>query len=244
MNAIRQAYEETQWAAAIDAVTRSPSVETAVQVLRLAYGLDHATFQVAKSIAGTFDTPCVKSTYPAEWVKRYLLRNYVNVDPVVRHGFAAQEPFGWESLELSPAEHQLMAEAKAFGLGANGYSIPIVDREGRRSLLSVTSSRSPDEWTAFIDGHSAALAEIGQRLHRQAILEIYGEEDHFPHLSPREVECLRWTARGKDYRAIAIILQLSANTVRAYLKSVRNKLDCSTLSQAVAKAIHFRIISL
>jgi LuxR family transcriptional regulator, quorum-sensing system regulator CinR len=244
MSVIGQELERSPAVAGCNAVTLSPSVEAAVQVLRLAFSLDHVTFQVAKSIAGCFDAPYVKSTYPAEWLTRYLLRGYVNIDPVVKEGFSRRLPFDWSSLELSPPARRLMADAQAFGIGTNGYSIPVVDRQGRRSLLSVTSSIPGAQWPVFLKSNSTKLAEIAHKLHRKAIIEIYGEEDKFPHLSPREIECLRWTARGKDYRAIAAILDLSANTVRAYLKSVRHKLDCTTLSQAVAKAIHLRIISL
>lgn len=56
-------------------------------------------------------------------------------------------------------------------------------------------------------------------------------------LSRRELECLRWKARGKTEPEIAIILGISRHTVRWYAKSILIKLDCITAAQAVSKAV-------
>ena len=59
----------------------------------------------------------------------------------------------------------------------------------------------------------------------------------------RVAETLYWTAQGKDYKEIAIIVGISDHTVRTYMRSARYKLDCANLSQAVAKAIKLRLIN-
>jgi DNA-binding CsgD family transcriptional regulator len=61
-------------------------------------------------------------------------------------------------------------------------------------------------------------------------------------LSPREVECLRWTAAGKSGEEIAIILSLSSHTVVSYLKSAMRKLESVNRMQAVARACRYRLI--
>ena len=63
------------------------------------------------------------------------------------------------------------------------------------------------------------------------------------HLTTRELECLRWIARGKDAKEIAIILNISPHTVRDYLKSVHYKLDCVTSAQAVSKAVRLGLLT-
>jgi DNA-binding CsgD family transcriptional regulator len=73
-------------------------------------------------------------------------------------------------------------------------------------------------------------------MHLKSLAELYGESEELPQLSPRESECLRWTAQGKAHTEIAIILGLSEHTVRDYLKVARAKLDSVSLAQAVAKA--------
>ena len=54
--------------------------------------------------------------------------------------------------------------------------------------------------------------------------------------SPRELECLRWVAKGKTYIEVAMILNISDHTVRTYLKTARMKLGSVTLAQAASEA--------
>jgi|SoimicMinimDraft_17_1059745.scaffolds.fasta_scaffold203579_2 DNA-binding CsgD family transcriptional regulator len=56
-------------------------------------------------------------------------------------------------------------------------------------------------------------------------------------LSVRELECLKWAARGKTYREIAMITGISYATVKTYLDNCRYKMNCATLSQATASAV-------
>jgi DNA-binding CsgD family transcriptional regulator len=56
-------------------------------------------------------------------------------------------------------------------------------------------------------------------------------------LTQRETECLHWIAAGKSAREIAKILNISAHTVRSYVKAIHQKLDCVTSAQAVGMAI-------
>lgn len=56
-------------------------------------------------------------------------------------------------------------------------------------------------------------------------------------LSYRERECLLWSARGKTYYEIALIVGLSFATVKTYLDMARYKLQCATLPQATAMAV-------
>lgn len=55
-------------------------------------------------------------------------------------------------------------------------------------------------------------------------------------LRPRELECLHWLALGKTSPEVAVILGLSVQTVRWYVKEARRKLDAHTIAQAVAEA--------
>ncbi len=209
--------------------------------LRDVYAVDHVTFHLANTIIGLIDSPFVRSTYPPEWWARYLLKGYVEVDPVVAAGLTHQLPFFWSDLDVAGNALVLMADAEAHGLGRNGYSIPVVDKDMRRSLLSLNSCWSTSEWKRYIGIHAGELAEIAHAMHKKALRESgYESKVHF---TPREIECLHWAAQGKDAGAIAMILMISEHTVRGYLKTIRYKLDCATVTQAVAKAISMRLIT-
>jgi DNA-binding CsgD family transcriptional regulator len=55
-------------------------------------------------------------------------------------------------------------------------------------------------------------------------------------LAPKEKECLHWVAEGKTAEEVAIIMNLKIMTVRSYLRLARQKLDCTTIANAVYKA--------
>lgn len=229
---------------AFEAIKASKEVSEAIIAIRDAYKIDHVTYHMAHMISGNYDHPFVRTTYPDSWVSRYLQKGYVKIDPVVQEGFGRQLPFDWRELTLTDAAVALMTDAHAHGLAMNGYSVPIVDKVGRRALFSINASMDGDRWSAFTNSHAEELAELGHRLHRLAVYELYGEHDPVPRLGAREKECLIWAAHGKEYGSIAKILDLSEHTVRSYLKSARLKLDCSNIPQAVGKAVKLRIINL
>lgn len=55
-------------------------------------------------------------------------------------------------------------------------------------------------------------------------------------LSPRETECLEWTAQGKTTWEVAQILCLSDSTVNYYIRNAMKKLAVHTKAHAVSKA--------
>ena len=63
-----------------------------------------------------------------------------------------------------------------------------------------------------------------------------------PHLSPREITCLQWIARGKTAWEIGEILSISRRTVVFHLENAKRKLDAVSLPQAVATALQDRLI--
>ncbi|MGO4133626.1 helix-turn-helix transcriptional regulator [Rhizobium brockwellii] len=68
------------------------------------------------------------------------------------------------------------------------------------------------------------------------------EDGRLETLTRREIECLRWSAAGKNSDEIAIILDLSSHTVAGYLRSAMRKLDSVNRMQAVARAFRYRLL--
>ncbi len=221
----------------------SPDVGQSLHIVSQAYNLAHITYHFAQTVAGRVDSPFVRTTYPSEWVARYLLKGYVAHDPIVLEGFARTLPFDWREVEATEKALEIMIDAAKYGLGGSGFSVPVIDKHRRRALVSFNSTHKEDEWSQFTFTHKTHLVEISHCLHRKAIVELYGNTDPIPQLAPREIECLTWAALGKDHKAIAILLDISEHTVKDYLKSARYKLDCANISQAVAKAIKLRLIT-
>jgi DNA-binding CsgD family transcriptional regulator len=227
---------------AFSIVEESPEIEAAVHGLRDLLAIDHLVYHSSKLGVSPSVEPYIQLTYPPTWIKRYLERGYVYSDPVLREGFLRLLPFEWSELSITTQEEMvLLADAVAHGVGPHGLSIPLRSKQGHRGLFSISHSGSLEYWTRFRTANLGLLVEIGNRLHRRVIAEVFGEDK--PHLTQRELECLRWVALGKDAPDIAMILQLSPHTTRDYLKSARFKLDSVTSAQAVAKAVKLGLLA-
>lgn len=222
-------------------VQEADCVQDALQIFHLAYGVDFSTYHLAFTMVDIVDTPYVRTTYNAAWISRYLLRDYVKVDPVLREGLIRQLPFDWREVDVPPAAHEFLLEAQDHGIGANGYSIPIIDKS-RRALVSLNSRKPGDDWSSAVAQYREEWLGLAFLIHHKAIFELYGKHDPVPRLSVRELECLHWSALGKDSIDIAVILKLSEHTTRAYIKSARNKLGGGSITYTIARAMQLRLI--
>ncbi len=226
---------------AYEIIDNTPDMEDTITQLRDLLKVDHLVYHSSKLGASPSVDPYIRLTYPATWIKRYLQMGYVDLDPVLREGFQRTLPFDWSELKIQgDAEMSFLVDALAHGVGPHGLSIPVQSKHGHRALFSVSFSRSQPEWLDFRKATQPVLIEIAHRLHRRVISEVFGEDR--PHLTNRELECLRWIARGKDTSEIAVILSISPHTARYYLKSARYKLDCVSSAQTVSKAVKLGLL--
>ncbi len=62
-------------------------------------------------------------------------------------------------------------------------------------------------------------------------------------LTPRELECLKWSAFGKSSWDIANIMNCSESGINAHFNRIRRKFGTSTRRQAIVKAIRMGIIA-
>lgn len=216
--------------------------DVAIRLVCDVYGILNVTVRLATAELGLFDVPYLRTTYSPEWVTQQLTAGYIRQDQVVVAGFTSDKAFFWSDLERTAGWERILEDAFKAGVGPEGYSIPVIDPNGRRSLTSLNTDRPVREWRSFIEAHESELHEVARILHDRAVSEA-GFDDKM-RLGQRELECLHWVSRGKEAGDIAAILEISEHTVRSYLKSAKLKLDCRTLSQAVGKAISLGLIRL
>ena len=135
---------------------------------------------------------------------------------------------------------KIMRDAAEHGAGRNGLTIPVTSKTGHRGLVTLTTDAPLHEWQAWWRSRIAELVEIAHRFHRKALGVVVDSET--PSLPPRGVECLAWASRGKTMSETGIILGLAENTVRAYLRTARERLCVSNTTDAVRKAIELGIL--
>ena len=227
-----------------NAIKSAKDVASAVFILQQNYEMiAHVTYHLGHTISNELvDAPFVRTTYPDKWVARYLLKGYVTVDPILREGLTRRLPFFWSQVDTKHEHMELFRDFYENGFGLEGYCVPITDKNKRHAVVAINAPLDSKHWERYVATHQTDWINLANLIHRKAIIELHGQNDPMPQMSPREIEVLYWASRGKEAKDIAIILDISEHTVRAYTRSVRFKLDCANLTQAVAKAAMLHLI--
>ena len=184
------------------------------------------------------------NTYSKEWQARYFLKQYSNIDPVVRFGVQATEFFDWERLNRGdPVIGNFFADAVHHGVGRSGLSIPIRNRKNSLSIVSFSNDLPKPEWEAFKASNMANLQQLAALIDSAESIDRNKLPKAPVQLSPREEQCLVWAAKGKTHQEIAKILDLSSGGVKTHLDTARRKLQCKNVTHAVGVAVAAGLIS-
>lgn len=187
----------------------------------------------------------ITSGYPLEWQKIYYERKYALIDPTVSYCETYSDPIIWSDTLFEGFEaRDLMEEAKKYGLGF-GVSIPVHERLGVKSMVSLSRDRpvdsDPREMSELMSG-----AQVISSCAHFAFRKIQRPESHEAaraKLSDRERECLHWVAMGKSSWEIGAILKISEATAIFHIKNLMEKLDVKNRSQAIAVAFRLGILN-
>ena len=205
--------------------------------------IQFATFQFVQSRPDRYAIPFVKTTCPEQWVNHYLQHNLMRSDPIVRHSLNSKKPFFWSEIKLTNHERLMIQQALSFGLSPFGYSVPTIDVGPYKGLLSINAYKdAASNWDKTVVKDEKSWIKVALKLHQIARKEMNPDKDYIHNLSRREMECLNLIADGKTYSEVANILDISEHTVRGYFRSLRLKLNCATLAQAVGKAKNLELI--
>jgi DNA-binding NarL/FixJ family response regulator len=78
------------------------------------------------------------------------------------------------------------------------------------------------------------------------VVELFREfrppEDAACNLTPHEIGVLRLLVEGHNYKTAAAELGVSVNTIRFHMRSIYEKLQVHSKSEAVAKSLRQRIV--
>jgi DNA-binding CsgD family transcriptional regulator len=182
--------------------------------------------------------PLLISTYPTPWTKHYLQQRYERFDPVIISALNKSEPFEWGLEEprapLSEAQNQLFEEAKKFGICC-GFTIPIHDSRGPVAAITFAADRRDPVFANCVERRRDVLQLMAMYFHSHARRKLTPERViDGVRLSPREFECLEWTAQGKSAWDIGRILGISRRTAACHLDNAKAKLGVHSNYQSVA----------
>lgn len=211
------------------------AMQAVSEALRDYLKVDHIAYHWVDSAGDQYGC----GTYSLEWQHRYMEQNYQRIDPVVIGCFQRFHPVDWKRLDWSAkAVRVFQKEAIEYGLGNQGYSIPVRGPNGQFALFTVNHTCSDDEWAEFTETHRRSLILIAHYLNQRALeLEPDRTPDATQSLSPREVDAMTLLAIGYSRAQVADTLSISEHTLRVYIESARFKLGAQNTTHAVSRAL-------
>ncbi len=210
---------------------------------------EHVSYTVKAPSTFTKISNFIISDCPHKWVYRYIDMGYVKVDPVMKHCTESALPYCWDRLTETENGNddeitKYVDDAAQHGF-IGGISIGINDKNGFTGIFSLSTNHEiktdSGECCNAALHVSALLPYVHEAIIRLSSKMLKPLNDI--KLTPRELDCLLWTAEGKTSDEIAQILSIKSVTVVFHLKNVIKKLNVSNRNQAIAKAVLFGLIS-
>lgn len=165
----------------------------------------------------------VHCTYADAWARHATSRERAAIE---RLGLGALLAASDESAPTEDA----VADGHELRIGLTAY-------HGETAVLVLKAEEVIADWNGRRATMVREFRALGQYFH-QHMLRIFGRgSEKAIIVSAREIDCLKWMAAGKTAWEVSTILGISERTVRFHLNAAREKLQCTTTTQAVAKAV-------
>ncbi|RQO59757.1 LuxR family transcriptional regulator [Paucibacter sp. KBW04] len=219
------------------------------EIIRFAQGLGFATVSataVVDHTLGVSEFETVDNT-PASYAEHFLDKDTWRRDPVMQHCKRQSVPIVWnQETYVACGQAQLWEDQAQFGY-RNGIALALHMPEGRHFFLGVDRD----------EGLPTDVSLMTRMLADLQLFAVYAQEAAWRvimpkgqdvlssgtlHLTPRELEALRWTMDGKTAWEVGAILSISERTAVLHLSNAMRKLDCTTKHQAVLKALRLGLI--
>jgi LuxR family quorum-sensing transcriptional regulator LasR len=173
----------------------------------------------------------VVSGFPLAYQERYARLNYAERDPTVRHVLTRTDPLPWRKIEYDQSSYEILEESRLAGL-RDGVCMSVHHGDRAVSILTLARDQpvNPREEARIIERGSVLAASLHVAAEGFIVPEMKAKL--VPRLSPREKECLRLIAIGKNNSEIADILNIADDTVLTYVKGLFRKLDVTSRTQA------------
>ncbi len=218
----------------VEGATGVGGLQAATELLRDGLPVAHVVYHWVNSKGERFGA----GTYSQAWVDRYLEKDYLRMDPVIMGGLQRFDPYDWKELDwTSRAARSFLKEAAEYGVGNQGYTIPIRGPSGQFALFTLSDSCTDSDWSAFVTQNQRDLIITAHEFNRKALDFENADDVVLPSLSPRELSAMTYIARGMSRAQAAAEMEISEHTLRVYIEAARHKLGALNTTHAVARAL-------
>lgn len=206
-------------------------------------GYEYCAFSMTSPNSGQQLTAISLNNYPHDWNTQYKENQFNSVDPIVAHCNHSILPILWDSETFAKAPalwHALNDQGMQ-----HGWSQPVHDPDSV-AIGMLSLARSNCRITAFELyeqlGYAVFICQKLQALALRLTTNHKRQCINQSHLSPREIEVLKWSAYGKTASDVATILSLSERTVNFHVNSAIKKMGVANKMSAVVAAVKSRMI--
>jgi LuxR family transcriptional regulator, quorum-sensing system regulator SolR len=207
-------------------------------------GFEHFAYALSISAPSLKPQHYFINGFPPEWHERYLTRGYFEIDPVVLHTRNSPLPTMWHDQALHTSNsREFWEEAQALGL-RDGMSFAVHGQLGVTGILSLARDKEIEipaaEMAALIGRAQMFASMLHHAVVRIELPKLLPERSIA--MTPRERECLKWSADGKTAWEIGQILNITERTVVFHMNNVIQKLGASNKTQAIVRAVTLSLL--
>jgi LuxR family quorum-sensing system transcriptional regulator CciR len=181
--------------------------------------------------------------YPQAWAEELVSRELAHYDPVHLASRRSASGFVWQELgsiiPIAEAHNRILDRSRYHGIGA-GFTVPANvpgEPSGSCSFAVRVGADLPSQRLMCAELIGAHAFRAARRI------ALPPAQTKRPHLSRREIQCLRLLAVGKTDWEAATILGISVETVRQYVKRARAAYDVATRTQLVVHGLRDEWVS-
>lgn len=169
------------------------------------------------------------TTFPADWVRTYMMEGYQSIDPVLKYSCEGRGPINWRDLPTDDANRIVLEHAKEFGLRNGTVFANIV--QGLKCSISVCHSKE-----TLDDAEIAVLEEY---------TVIYATMTPRKSVPPKDETRLRYLdlqSNGATGEQIQNCLKLSARSLAELKKDAVAETSTRNLPHAIYSAMSANLI--
>lgn len=187
----------------------------------------------------------VHSNFSNRKIRQRTSGQTLNLEKLERLGLITPIAIDWRQAERLSIELDLRGVETGYTSGTlQGLSFMLDPMTDETALFAMCLKCDAKTWNERREHLADELRILAEYFHSH-MLRLNGYDTNERLLvSARELDCLKCTAEGKTALEASRLLGISERTVRFHLNSAREKMKCSNTTEAVARAVGMRMITL
>ena len=209
------------------------------------YGFEHILFGLAPKNFRSLEECFILNNFSTRWLDVYDQKQFIRIDPRIAHCANRFVPQLWEpTIFTTVQQKEMYEEASAYGL-CSGIALPMHAANGKFGMLyfATQSKLSARVQNEILNALPALSMLRDFALESSMRFTVQPTQEKAPNVTPRELECLKWCAAGKNTKEIALLTRSTEAAVSFHFDNLRRKFETRSRSHCVAKATRLGLLN-